>query len=44
MEDWNVDKFLEGGEEYHSYCDKLSNMMDEEVDVYFEHLKNMENE
>ena len=36
--------FLEGGAEYEAYCDELSNMMDEEVDVYFEHLKDMENE
>lgn len=44
MEDFDVDKFFEGGEEYNLYCDKLSDMMDEEVDVYFEHLKHMENE
>ena len=44
IENWDVSKFLEGGDEYEAYCDELSNMMDEEVDVYFEHLKNMENE
>lgn len=44
IENWDVSKFLEGGDEYEAYCDELSNMMDEEVDAYFEHLKDMENE
>jgi hypothetical protein len=40
MEDWDVDKFYERGEEYELYWQELINMMEEEVKSYFEYLEN----
>ena len=44
MEDWDVDKFYERGEEYESYWQELINMMEEEVKGYFEYLENKDDE